>query len=125
MACASIVLDRNHYHLATRLSNKTYENCRQGLLTLNAFSDFATPIAALKAGHQRQEVADYQVCKQRGSSLVILEAYASKFLEVESLKDKTMEIINAHNSVYNHDGSFLQSERQLIDKMYYKMLFPS
>ena len=118
MACASIVLDKNPCHLATRLSNKTYENCRQGLLTLNAFPDFATPIAALKAGHQRQEVADYQVCRQRGSSLVILEAYASKFLEVENLKDKTLEVINAHNSVYNHDGTFLQGERHLYNALF-------
>ena len=111
MASASLVLDRAPTDLALRLSNKIYESARTGKLQLNAFPDFQTPINALKAGHQTQEASTFQVCKQQGQRLVILESFASKFLEADCVKEETVSLIKAHNERFNPDGDFLQAER--------------
>lgn len=114
MASASLVLDRPPSDLALRLSNKIYEACRTGRLQLNAFPDFQTPINALRAGHQTQEPTTFQVCKQQGQRLVILESFASKFLEADCVKDETVSLIKAHNLRFNPDGDFLQSDRPAV-----------
>ena len=113
--CGSVVLDRNPEDLATQLSNKIYEHARSGKLGLPAFPDFQTPIRQLHSGPQRPEVGTFQVCRQHGQKLVILESLASPFLEDESLKEQTVDIIMDHNTKYNPDGEFLAAAKRTVD----------
>lgn len=109
--CATMSLDNSGSDLLTRLSNKVYEAARAGTMTLQGFPDFAPTIAALKEGSSGPPPPTYKVCQQQHDRLLILESMAGKWVSVEMLKDRAMEVIEQHNGTYNPNGSMWVEDR--------------
>lgn len=113
-----MVLGQSGDELVNRLSNKIYEACRLKSIQLPNFPDFGPTIAALREGSMAPTNSDgFKVCIQQHDKLKILESMASKWLATESLKDKALEMIEHHNSIYNIGGEMLLEDRsaKLLD----------
>ena len=105
------MLDKPGLELGARLANKIYESCRAGRLEIPNFPNFDPTIEALKNRNSQQESQDFKVCKQQGNRLIILESFASKFLESDQTADRAKSVIDGHNEQYNQDGEFVLGER--------------
>ena len=108
--CASVVLDQKPEPLQQHLATTVYEACRGGDLKLPQFPDFSTPIQRLKEAKPDTTGQQYQVCVRRGDHLVVLGAYANKWLQSEQFKGDAKQIIEDHNTKYNMEGEFVEEE---------------
>ena len=111
MVSCSIALDQSPQSLATRLSNKLYENCRAKKMSIPNFPDFSAPISALRNGEVQEATGSFQVCRQQGTALQVLESFATKFMESDLTKDDVMRKITEHNAVFNPNGDFVAGTR--------------
>ena len=111
--CASMTLDDSGSDLATRLSNRLYESCRSGSVSLPGFPDFQPLVSALKEGNKTAPSTAYKVCVQHHDKLKILESMAGKWVNTELLKDRAMEAIENHNASFNPDGEMWVEDRRL------------
>lgn len=108
-----MVLGSSGSDLANRLSNKIYELCRSKTIDLPAFPDFAPTLNALREGCTAQTTGNFKVCVQQHSRLKILESMASKWVNTESLKDRAMDLIEKHNSLFNPDAEMWVEDRSM------------
>ena len=54
------------------------------------------------------------VCAQQGADLVILQSFASKFMDADATKDDAMKLITEHNEKFNSGGEFWQQDQRSI-----------
>lgn len=92
---------------------------------MSGFPDFAPYIQGLKDVKPESDGPEYQVCVQRGSKLVVLGAYANKWLQSDTFKADAKTLIDAHNENYNADGDYVEEpertasfKKQLVVKTY-------
>jgi hypothetical protein len=64
--------------------------------------------SGLKDVKPESDGPEYQVCVQRGSKLVVLGAYANKWLQSDTFKADAKTLIDAHNENYNADGDYVE-----------------
>ena len=102
------MLDQRPDHLQSYLANAVYEACRAGKLSLSGFPNYDTYLAALREGRTESNGREYQVCVRRGGNLIVLAAYANKWLDCEQFKAETNELIQTHNKTFNPDGDFME-----------------
>ena len=110
--CSSLVLDAGPDELTSRVSTHLYNACRAGTININGFPDFQPLLSALQTGSVSDEPSrDFQVCKQIGDNLYILEALAKKWLQCD-LKDRAIDLIREHNKTFGggDESDFLHSE---------------
>lgn len=108
-----MVLGSSGSDLANRLSNKIYELCRSKTIDLPAFPDFSPTLNALREGCTTQTNGNFKVCVQQHAKLKILESMASKWVNTESLKDRAMDLIEKHNSLFNPDAEMWVEDRSM------------
>lgn len=111
MVCGAICLDHSGKDMMTRVSNKIYESCRAGTLSLPGFPDFSPIIQSLKKQSVVEREKSFRVSCQLQDRLLVLQVYAQKWLDTESTRDRAMEVIKQHNEVYNGDGEFWYEDR--------------
>jgi hypothetical protein len=99
-----LALGNSGGEVLNRLSNKIYESCRQGTISIPGFPDFQPTINALKDGQAAPAPGNYKVCVEQAGRLKILESFAGKWTETETLKDRAIELIESHNKQFNPDG---------------------
>ena len=98
--------------LTSRVSTRLYNACRAGTITINGFPDFQPLLTALQTGSVSDEPSrDFQVCKQIGENLYIVEALAKKWIQSD-LKDRAIELIREHNKTFGggDESEFLHSD---------------
>lgn len=108
--CGSICLDIGEDQIQKRIAEKIYNDCRGGSLQVQGFPQFDTLINAIKQGATQRETRSYNVCTQQGERLLVLQSFAAKFMEVDSLKDSATETIEDHNRQYNEGGEFWEDD---------------
>ena len=112
--CGTVCLDTTQESIEKRVAQKLCNDCRTGSLTIAGFPQFDGVIRALKEGSQPSEARNYSVCCQQGDRLVVLQAFASKFMESDVTKDEAKALIEEHNKKFNDGGSFwLEEQRPL------------
>lgn len=89
-----------------RIANEVYSQARSGSLTIDGFPDFSPTVSALNAAKGTLKRADYKVTVNKGGNLVVLEAYAAKWVDCEQTKERAQELITQHNQKYNPEGEF-------------------
>ena len=83
-------------------------------MRLGGFPDFAPYIQGLKDVKPESDGPEYQVCVQKGSQLVVLGAYANKWLESDAFKTDAKTLIDAHNENYNRDGDYVEEPERTV-----------
>ena len=111
--CATVCLDQSGSDLITLIGNKLYESSRSGKFSLNGFPAFDPLLASLKAGCTVERERTFKVCAQRGSSLLVLESLAQKWLENPLTSDRAKATIEDHNAEYNVTSDFWVSDQTL------------
>ena len=105
--CGNVLLGTPPDAIVTRIANEVYSAARSGKLTITGFPDFSPTIHALaanaKAANSR---VDYKVTVNKGGKLMILEAFAAKFVEGEQTKERAEALIESHNQRYNKGGDY-------------------
>ncbi|CAK9046671.1 unnamed protein product [Durusdinium trenchii] len=109
MLCGTVVLDASD-QITQRVANTLYDKCRSKALSLPQFPDFQPLLQALKQGDSASVSRQYNVCVQAQDRLVILESFASKFVNSEITKDKCEQAITNHNEKYNTGGEYWAQE---------------
>ena len=100
-------MDQSGQDLLSRLSNKTYEQCRAGNLSLPGFPDFGPPIAALRNETTSEGSKTYRVTCQVHDRLLILESLATRWLQDENTSEDAKMVLDAHNKEYNTSGEMM------------------
>ena len=98
--------------LQQRVANKIYESCRAGSLEITGFPEFRHLLSAIQNTQPQQGETSYQVTVKRHDRLVVLSSFASKFLELDDLKDAARELIETHNSKFNEGGDWWAEPEQ-------------
>ncbi|CAL1126072.1 unnamed protein product [Cladocopium goreaui] len=111
MMCGSMMVDGQSDSLVTRVANEVYNSCRNHTLDLPNFPQFDPILDALKQGSDDVQQKPFQVCRHVGGSLVVLQAYAQKWLDLEQTQCRAHDIVSKHNEKYNPDGVFVATER--------------
>ena len=109
--CGSLCLDHSGTDLMSRVSNKVYEHCRSGAISLPGFPDFNPIIHALKSHQPVERQKSFRVSVQQMDRLVVLQSLAQKWLDTESTRERALKIISDHNDAYNCDGQYWLEER--------------
>ena len=109
--CGSLCLDHSGTDLMSRVSNKVYEHCRSGAISLPGFPDFNPIIHALKSHQPVERQKSFRVSVQQMDRLVVLQSLAQKWLDTESTRERALKIISDHNDTYNCDGQYWLEER--------------
>ena len=117
MMCGSMMIDGQSETLVTRIANEVYNSCRNHSLSLPNFPQFDPIIESLKQGADDTQQKPFQVCRQVGGSLVVLQAYAQKWLDLDQTQCRANEIVSKHNEQYNPEGLFVAPERTLLGKI--------
>jgi len=105
--CGNVLLGTPPDAIVTRIANEVYSAARSGKLTIAGFPDFSPTITALAANARAASSrVDYKVTLNKGGKLMVLEAFASKFVECEQTKERAEALIASHNARYNKDGEF-------------------
>ena len=112
------MVDGQSDSLVTRVANEVYNSCRNHTLDLPNFPQFEPILDALKQGSDDVQQKPFQVCRHVGGSLVVLQAYAQKWLDLEQTQCRAHDIVSKHNEKYNPDGVFVATERTLCGKKY-------
>ena len=112
------MVDGQSDSLVTRVANEVYNSCRNHTLDLPNFPQFDPILDALKQGSDDVQQKPFQVCRHVGGSLVVLQAYAQKWLDLEQTQCRAHDIVSKHNEKYNSDGVFVATERTLCGKKY-------
>ncbi|CAK9101906.1 Uncharacterized protein SCF082_LOCUS47637 [Durusdinium trenchii] len=107
--CGTVVLDASD-QITQRVANTLYDKCRSKALSLPQFPDFQPLLQALKQGDSASVSRQYNVCVRAQDRLVILESFASKFVNSEITKDKCEQAITNHNEKYNTGGEYWAQE---------------
>lgn len=114
--CGTVALDLAQEMIEKRIATKLYTDCRTGALTIKGFPNIDPVLKALKEGQSSTSGRSFNVCQQQGSKLLVVQSYASKFLENEITKDDAKALIDVHNSKFNVGGDFWQSEDTRLRK---------
>ncbi|CAL1161032.1 unnamed protein product [Cladocopium goreaui] len=112
--CGSLCLDHSGTDLMSRVSNKVYEHCRSGAISLPGFPDFNPIIHALKSHQPVERQKSFRVSVQQMDRLVVLQSLAQKWLDTESTRERALKIISDHNDTYNCDGQYWLEERREV-----------
>ncbi|CAK9024300.1 Uncharacterized protein SCF082_LOCUS16566 [Durusdinium trenchii] len=110
--CGSLCLDHSGSDLLSRVSNRVYENCRSGAMSLPGFPNFEPIISGLKSNQPVDRQKSFRVSVQQMDRLVILQSLAQKWVDTESTRERALEIIADHNNQFNADGSYWMEERK-------------
>ena len=99
------MLDRAPDQLCERVANQVYEMRRTEKLRVVGFPSFNTVVNAIQTMCPDDSGKEFQVTMRKHDRLVVLQAYAQKWMESE-FKDETTSLIEAHNAEFNKDGEF-------------------
>lgn len=109
--CATLMIDAAADDMTRRIGNKVYDMCRSSTLDLQGFPNFQPLIDALREGVNEEPPKDFQVCRQLGSALYVLEVYARKFMDHEGTRDRATALLAEHNAQFNKEApEFLQPD---------------
>ena len=122
LLCASVVLDRAPDQLCERVANQVYEMCRTEKLRVVGFPSFNTVVNAIQTMCPDDSGKEFQVTVRKHDRLVVLQAYAQKWMESE-FKDETTSLIEAHNAEFNKDGEFWHEHAERPVHVEKKILF--
>lgn len=105
--CGNVVLGTSPDSTVNRIANEIYSRARSGKLSVNGFPDYSPAVNALTAAAAaRNNSATYKVSVNKGGKLLLLEAFAAKWTELEQTKERALALIDAHNKQYNTDGEY-------------------
>lgn len=108
-----MVLDKPPDLLVQRIANNIYESCRAEKLKLVGFPAFAPIIQAIQQVQPDDMEKKYEVCVKKHDRLVILQAFAAKWLETE-FKDATVTLVEQHNKQFNVDGEYWHENERRV-----------
>ena len=109
-----MVLDQKPDALQQSLASSVYGSCRSGELKLAGFPDYGPYIQGLKETKPETDNHEYQVSVKRGTNLVVLGAFANKWLELDQFKTEATSIIEHHNANFNAGGDFVEEAARTV-----------
>ena len=100
-------------HLAQRVANRVYDDARSGALKLTGFPDYGPVISALQNAVPQDTGKQFQVTVKKHDRLLILPAFAAKWLDTE-FKDEVHADIEAHTAKFNPDGQYWEEPAERL-----------